>query len=229
VIILTSTNIKLKKTEHKIKVRIVPGQKVQQIVASESPHTKARVDDAKFQSDKNRIYNRETKARNVDKFFQGSRGNRKISLSDLSAYPKGFNPLKKRGGPSKASSTDDFLKNIKTSDHTYLNTTDNKYYGFYQRVKSKLEGFWYRKIREEELSSHQKGRVFGADLITRLKIVLSDKGELINIALISSCGIREFDQAAIESIKEAAPFQNPPRGLVKKGKIFLNWGFVIKT
>jgi len=228
-IILISTDIKLKKADQKLMVRILPNYKIPQIVASESPQIKLKIDDAKFQSDKDRTYNRETRAMNIDKFFQGSRSNRKISLSDLAAYPKGFNPLKIKGGPSKVSSTDDFLKNIKTSDHTYLNTSENKYYGFYQRVKFKLEGFWYRKIREEEVSLRQKGRVLGADLFTRLKIVLSAKGELINIALISSCGIREFDQAAIESIKEAAPFQNTPGGLVKNGKIFLDWGFVIKT
>lgn len=201
-----------------IKVKVIATKKINQIVSSEGPETKVDHQRIKYESDKNRFYERESQARINAKFSKGASTSRKLSLSDLGAFPKGFDPLKKRN----ISSSNDFLSEVKISDHTQLNTIENKYYGFYQRVRNKLEDFWQSNI-------HKRVRDVRSDLFTRLKIILSERGELINIIIISSCGIQEFDQAAIDSIKEAAPFHNPPKGLIREGKVSLDWGFIIKT
>lgn len=205
--------------------------KNQQIVSNEGPEAVKPRYKIRYESDKNRFAFRETRARYSGKFSEGRSNGKELSLSALGAFPQGYDPLKrskKSLNSGQVARSNDYLSDIKLGDHTMLNTAENKYYGFYQRVKDKLEDFWHLNIHSLEAYLLKKGRVFKNDLFTRLKIVLSERGELINILLISSCGVQEFDQAAIESIKEAAPFQNPPKGLIKDGKILIDWGFLVK-
>src|SRR5690606_32926248 len=101
-----------------------------------------------FLSDKNRAFDRQTRARRVDKFSAG--GGDGMHLSDLAAFSKNFDPLKKAareinqshknktGSSKKVSSTNDHIEGVPLGDLTYLNTVEYKYYGFYHRIKQKL-------------------------------------------------------------------------------------------
>jgi outer membrane biosynthesis protein TonB len=46
---------------------------------------------------------------------------------------------------------------------------------------------------------------------------------------MDTSGIKELDDAAIESFNDAGPFPNPPKGLVVDGKVTIEWGFVVKS
>lgn len=129
-----------------------------------------------------------------------------------------------------ASSTD-FVENIPLGEVSNLNTTENKYYGFYHRIKLKLEQHWGSTIRDRARRLYKKGgRIPASDsLITSLTIVLSDKGQIIDIKIEGTSGIRELDQAAVESFNKAGPFPNPPKGLLVDGRAVIQWGFVVKS
>lgn len=255
----------------KVQIEKLPqDQTKKQIVQSEDGERK-KVDDA-YLSDKDRAFDRESVARNVDTFKSGksSGGGGKVSkgtskrpsksvskdtrkgapkdmkLSDLGANAGGADPFmkaaqdytaKKNGkGPGdeqsqQVSSTNDHIKDVPLGDVTHLNTAEYKYYGFYYRIKQRLEQFWGRSIQEKAQQLVKNGRRVASDdeLITSLQITLNHVGEVIEIRITGTSGIKELDDAAIESFNQAGPFPNPPKGLMRNGRVTLEWGFVVNT
>ena len=221
-----------------------------QIVQSEDSDNKEEKKDA-FLSDKTRSFDRQTRSRVTDIFREGKegggrkkQGKKDVKLSDLGMEP-GEDPFKeaaeeyteaKNGNNDddpkrKVSSTNDHLEKIPPGDITNLNTTEYKYYGFYHRIRQKLEQFWGRTLYEKAEQMASRGRRVPAseELITALRITLDERGRIVGIEVLGSSGIKELDDAAIESFNEAGPFPNPPKDLVVNGKVTLEWGFVVKS
>ncbi|MBD66818.1 MAG: hypothetical protein CME62_16565 [Halobacteriovoraceae bacterium] len=126
----------------------------------------------------------------------------------------------------------DFLENIPLGDFTKLNTQEYEYYGFYHRIRQKLEQFWGRNIQEQANKIYKQGRSIASatNLITNVVIKLDSEGKIVNIILKSTSGVKELDDAAIESFNQAGPFPNPPKGMLKAdGKAVVEWGFVVNT
>lgn len=67
------------------------------------------------------------------------------------------------------------------------------------------------------------------DLITSLQITLNEKGQIIGVKILGTSGVKELDDAAIESFNQAGPFPNPPKDLLVNGKAVIEWGFVVKS
>jgi TonB family protein len=129
------------------------------------------------------------------------------------------------------SSTNDYVQEVALGDFTQLNTVEYKYYGFFHRIRQKLEQFWGKSIKEKADTLFRSGRRLPAseDLITSLRITLNSKGEIIGVQILGTSGVKELDDAAIESFNQAGPFPNPPRDLLVNGKATIEWGFVIKS
>ena len=127
--------------------------------------------------------------------------------------------------------SNDFLDDMPLGDFTKLNTQEYEFYGFYHRVRQKLEQFWGANIQEQAEMIFKKGRSLASDsnLITGLTISLNSKGEIVDILVKSTSGIKELDEAAVESFNQAGPFPNPPKGMVKSGRAVIEWGFVVNT
>ena len=127
--------------------------------------------------------------------------------------------------------TNDFLEDIPLGDFTKLNTQEYEFYGFYNRIKEKLEQFWGLNIQEKAQKIYKSGRSLASDrnLITGLTIAINSKGEIVDIMVKSPSGIKELDDAAIESFNRAGPFPNPPKGMIRNGKAIIEWGFVVNT
>ena len=78
----------------------------------------------------------------------------------------------------------------------------------------------------------RKGRSIAStnDKITRLVITLDQGGELVRIQVKNASGYNDLDDAAIEAFRAAAPFPNPPGGIVDtSGVVNINWDFVLET
>lgn len=245
------------KTTKPIKVKVikVPLDLTKQIVQS-SDSEKREVVEGAFLSDKTRSFDRQTRARKNGIFSEGapssgggggSGGPKGIKLSDLGAGPKGSDPFKeaaieytknKNGKGSgdgklnrKVSSTNDYIEHIPLGDVTNLNTVEYKYYGFYHRIRQKLEQFWGRSLQDKAAQMAKNGRAIQTsdELITALQITLDENGEITAIKVLGTSGVQELDDAAIESFNEAGPFPNPPKGMIVDGKVTLEWGFVVKS
>ncbi len=242
-----------------IKIKILREDQIpvkKQIVQSEDPQTDEKPTDTSYLSDKNRKFERESRARKIDTFKSAGRGDKAsgngedkagvkkdLSLSDLSAFGQGHHPLKaaakearggnKSGNPQNRgiSSTNDYIEEVPLGDLTFLNTVEYKYYGFYHRIRQKLEQFWGSSIQDKAKDIMNQGRRVASDdnLITALQVTLNEQGSVVEIVIKGSSGIKELDDAAIESFNDAGPFPNPPKGLLRNGLVKIEWGFVVQT
>lgn len=169
-----------------------------------------------------------------------------LRLSDIGIMETGAQVQKAQRTPASAmkqgmkngdeesfglSATNDYVEEIQTGDFTYLNTVEYKYYGFYHRIRLKLEQFWGNSLQEKAANIFRAGRRLPAseNLVTSLRVTLNEKGEIIGVKVIGASGVKELDDAAIESFNQAGPFPNPPKGLLKNGKAEIEWGFVVKS
>jgi TonB family protein len=66
--------------------------------------------------------------------------------------------------------------------------------------------------------------------ITKLVITLDNKGVLIKVQVMGSTGLQDLDDAAVEAFQLAAPFPNPPKGIVDAdGTIKIRWDFILEA
>jgi TonB family protein len=136
------------------------------------------------------------------------------------------------GGGEGPSATDDHLKDVKTGAQTVLSTREFLYYSYYNRIRTKLTQYWQPKIREKMERIMKQGRTIAStgDKITRIVIVLDDKGILRKVQILGASGVSDLDDAAVEAFRQAAPFPNPPKGMVDSdGTIKIRWDFVLEA
>ncbi len=131
------------------------------------------------------------------------------------------------------SQTNDYVKDVEVGLETMLNTREFKYYSYYNRIRKQLGQHWEGRVREKLSRLFKEGRAPAAtnrDRITKLMIVLNDKGTLVRVQVLSDSGVRDLDDAAIEAFRAAAPFPNPPKGIVENdGTVKIRWDFVLET
>ncbi len=135
------------------------------------------------------------------------------------------------GDGHEVSKTDDHLK-VPTGMQTMLSTREFIYYSYYNRIKDKLRQYWEPKIREKFERTVRQGRQIASegDKITKVVIVLDEKGTLIGVQILSASGLVDLDEAAVEAFRAAAPFPNPPKGIVgEDGTIKIRWDFVLEA
>lgn len=236
-----------------------------QIVQSEDSASQEKKKEA-FLSDKDRSFERQTVAKNVESFNRAAKGNasvthkaqskeasakKKSNLKDLKLADIGIeagdpSPQKASRNPasesvkglengeitaSGLSATNDYVEEVALGDFTHLNTVEYKFYGFFHRIRQKLEQFWGKSIQEKAEAIFRSGRRLPAseNLITNLQVTLNEKGEIVAVKIKGASGVKELDDAAIESFNQAGPFPNPPKELLVNGKATIDWGFVVKS
>jgi TonB family protein len=194
---------------------------LKQVVESkDSPDDQINVK-KRFLSDKSRTFNRESVAL--------KNPSRNLTFSDLRPDFKGNEILEEREKKVRFFTTSDYVEGIKEGSETQLNTAEFKYYSFFKRIKEKMEPLWWREIQKVSLKLKQRGRNFlTSKLTTFLRIKLNKRGELIGVHLVESAGVQEFDSAALEAVQLSAPFNNPPKGLIKNEVLEIDWGFIVK-
>lgn len=186
--------------------------------------------------------NKKTKAEKAGKPTENKKSSPKLDQL-LAAYDPMATSLKKqesktreeseaaqRGGD--ASMTNDYLKDVDQGIETLLNTREFKYYTYYNRIRKQLSQYWEPKVREKVNSLFRQGRNIASaqDRTTKLLIVLNAAGTLVNVQVLSDSGIRDLDDAAIEAFRAAAPFPNPPKGIIETdGTVKIRWDFVLET
>lgn len=135
-------------------------------------------------------------------------------------------------GNGEESQTNDYLKDVEKGPQTVLNSREFKYYAYYQRIREKIHYFWEPKIRAKVKKVINSGRSVASarDRITKVIIILNDKGMLQNVQVVSPSGISDLDDAAVEAFRAAEPFPNPPNGIVEAdGKVRVRWDFVLEV
>ena len=167
-----------------------------------------------------------------------------IKFSDLAVSnnfaPKSYNkpkPGQKLGlsnGDAKEvglGRSSDFVKDIPLGDFTKLNTQEYRFYGFYHRIRQKLEQFWGRNLQEQADRLFKSGRTIAGDKnhITSVVIDINSKGEIVRVHIKSTSGVKELDDAAVNAFNQAGPFPNPPTKMLKNGIATIEWSFVVNS
>ena len=134
--------------------------------------------------------------------------------------------------PGTQAATDDYLKDVKTGAQTLLSTREFVYFTYYNRIKNQLQQYWEPKIKDKVTQLFRQGRQIASnqDRLTKVRITLDRKGTLVGVAVLGESGVRELDDAAIEAFRAAAPFPNPPAGIVEgDGTIKIDWSFILEA
>jgi TonB family protein len=120
----------------------------------------------------------------------------------------------------------DAVDDVEEGEGTFLNTFEFKYAGYFNRVKRDVSNFWrpMPKLRQRDPT----GKIYShRDRKTILNVVLDNEGYVISVNIKSSCGVDFLDKEAIDAFWKVQQFPNPPKGMIKDGKIKFNFGFHI--
>jgi TonB family protein len=129
-------------------------------------------------------------------------------------------------GEASGGAPNDFLDNVPIGDGTFLNTREYKYAGFFNRVKQRVGEQW--RPDDAFRRKDPNGRAASHKRITVVDVVLDDGGRLADIRVSQSCGIDFLDEEAVAAFQRAAPFPNPPTGLLESDRhIRFRFGFHI--
>ena len=143
-----------------------------------------------------------------------------LSLKDLSVT----------GDGGVASASDDKL-DAPDGDRTILSTREFKFFSYYHRMKELLRQYWKPNVEAKLYSMWARGKTVNSDeLTTQLLVTLDEKGNIQKVATMGSSGIIDLDQAAVEAFQKAAPFPNPPKGMVDAdGFVRIRWDFILRA
>ena len=132
----------------------------------------------------------------------------------------------------EASQSIDYIKDLDPGLETLLSTREFVYYTYYARMRRQLNQYWGPKVKEKLIALYRSGRQIASssDKITRCLVTLDKEGKLVKVQIIGISGVRELDEAAVEAFKAAAPFPNPPTGMVEDdGNIKIRWDFILEV
>lgn len=137
------------------------------------------------------------------------------------------------GTQNQPSQNDDYLKDVDPGLQTLLNTREFKYHSYYSRIRRQLEFHWEGQVRSQltkYFKTNRRPASLNEDKITTVILELNSAGLLVKLNLMTSSGLQELDSAAIEALRAAAPFPNPPQGLIEEdGTVKIRWDFVLEV
>ena len=118
----------------------------------------------------------------------------------------------------------DHLEDIENGDETALSAKRWVYASFFNRLKRQVAQNWdpgsvWRRIDPDGTHHGFKTRV------TEVRVYLAPDGKLNKIVVTAPSGVSELDDEAVRAFKAAAPFPNPPDGLVKENQIVFAFSF----
>ncbi len=155
-------------------------------------------------------------------------------LAEQKAQPQkpAVRPKPDGNGGAEVSQSIDYIKDLDPGLETMLSTKEFVYYTYYARIRRQLNQHWGPKVKEKVTKLYKEGRSIASsdDKVTKLLITLDKKGNLVKLQVIGDSGIRDLDEAAVEAFRAAAPFPNPPNGIVDPdGMILIRWDFILEA
>ena len=121
--------------------------------------------------------------------------------------------------------TQDHLPDVDDGANTALNAKGWKFATFFNRIKRQVAQHW--RPAEQYEKRDPTGHIYGSgQWVTMLHISLKPDGSLSGVTVAKPSGLEFLDDEAIEAIKRASPYPNPPTQLVgQDGMIAFKFGF----
>ncbi|GIL16611.1 MAG: hypothetical protein BroJett040_03620 [Oligoflexia bacterium] len=130
------------------------------------------------------------------------------------------------------SQTLDYIPNLDPGLETLLSTREFTYFSYYARIKTQLNQHWGPKLKERLTRLYREGRNIASteNKITKCLVTLDKTGNLVKVQIIGNSGVHDVDEAAVDAFRSAAPFPNPPRGIIDEdGTIKIRWDFILEA
>ena len=125
--------------------------------------------------------------------------------------------------------SDDALLDVEEeADETMLDSRKFRYWDFFNRVKERVREHW--RPQDVYRKRDPMGRVYGVkDRLTVLTVTLDDAGKLQRMTTVKDSGAEFLDEEARRAFQAAAPFPNPPVGLLDEyGQVTFQFGFLFE-
>jgi TonB family protein len=118
----------------------------------------------------------------------------------------------------------DHLEGVEAGDETALSAKRWVYASFFNRLKRQVAINW--NPADVWRRADPTGTVHGFKTrVTEVRVSLSTTGAVAKVVVTSPSGVGELDDEAVRAVRAAAPFPNPPEGLVKDGQIVFAFSF----
>jgi TonB family protein len=131
-------------------------------------------------------------------------------------------------GPSSIA---EYIPGVEQGDFTSLNTDQFTYYSFFARLNEQVRNRWVMLVREytDRLTQRDLENLARMERQTVVEIILGPGGDFSTSVLHNSSGDVNLDQTTVEAFRKAAPFLNPPKGMIEAdGYIHLKYGFHVR-
>lgn len=118
----------------------------------------------------------------------------------------------------------DHLEGVESGDETALSAKRWVYASFFNRLKRQVAMNW--NPGDVWRRADPTGTVHGFKTrVTEVRVSLSATGAVSKVVVTSPSGVGDLDAEAVRAFRAAAPFPNPPDGLVKDGQITFEFSF----
>lgn len=203
--------------------------------------------DARYESDRNRSVEKETRGKVSDvipntsgkpdaktRQEKAQKENNRVkniplaSLSNFQGLPvPGRRPEEAeaserqgRAGPTADQNINE--PNLPEGAEAMLNTVESVYYTFYARIYDQIGPLWQSNVRE----AISRKRYAEGSYLTQVDVVFDSEGNYQQTQILTSSGVPEFDHAVVAAWAKIPRFPNPPRSLIQPdGKIHMGWSF----
>jgi len=125
--------------------------------------------------------------------------------------------------------SDDALLDVEEEgDTTLLKARSFRFFDFFERVKDRVRQHW--QPGDVYAQRDPTGKIYGVkDRLTILRVTLDRDGRVLKVATHKRSGADFLDSEARRAFKAAAPFPNPPEGLLDEyGQITFGIGFLFE-
>jgi len=117
---------------------------------------------------------------------------------------------------------------VAVSADTILNTDEYVYSSFFNRMRDAIAGYWQPRVLEI-IESRHNSKMGPGIYRTDLRIFISRDGQVLDVSMKNSSGVKELDTAATSSVFLAHQFQNPPAELFAKDpRADIEFGFYVQ-
>jgi TonB family protein len=126
----------------------------------------------------------------------------------------------------------DYIRGLKESETTALNTREYVFFSYFQRIRSRLDLAWSKTLHDQLLKLYRSGRKLATDIdhTTKILVTMNSQGEIVRVQVVEESGTRDLDDAAVKAFNQAGPFPNPPKGIIDRyGQIQIRWDFVLRS
>jgi TonB family protein len=109
---------------------------------------------------------------------------------------------------------DGYGEGLEEGEATALNTTGFKFATFMNQMRNEVGQEWVPRVRSAITARDPDGSmIFYKDRTVAIGVTLDSDGHVKDLAILESSNVDFFDRVALDSLRAAEPFPNPPRGL----------------